>query len=337
MIHLRTMVKPSLLKPSVNLFSQLLTNPKLPQKNYLRIQTQLLQSVKQQEETPSTLASIALFKKIYGDTPYANNPLGTSESISHINEQAIKKFYQQYYVGKNALLVLVGDISLDQAKEISEEMVGKLPAGEKPPALQNSFPTPKGEAIQISYPASQTAIKLGTLGINWQNPDYFPLLVGNYILGGGPLTSRLFQEVRQARGLTYSVNSGFIPMKERGPFIIALQTKNQDVNQSLNVIHQVLQQYLNKGPTPKELQMAKKHLIGNFPLTIDSNTNISANVIVIAFYGLPLNFLDTYREEVGRVTKQEIDLAFQKTIHPETFVTVTVGPKGGEKQGEKKG
>lgn len=325
-LRLRSLSKPTLLNPTVDLFSHLVNAPKLPAKSYNRIKNQLLLRVKQKEETPSDVATIAFFNKIYGNTPYAHDTLGTTSSLQQLTPTNVADFYHRYYVGSNAILVITGDVTLDQAKIIADKTVGSLPAGTKPAALTITLPESKQSLTQIPFPSPQTAIALGEIGIERASPDYFPLSVGNYILGGGPLTSRLFMAVRQERGLTYSVGSDFIPMQGKGPFIITLQTKNQDRNEALQVINQVLRDYVTKGPTPQELTAAKKHLIGGFPVNLDSNAAITSVVTRIAFYHLPLDYLDTYRDNINNVTIEQVKQAFATHVQPLALTTVTVGP-----------
>jgi zinc protease len=335
-LHLRSLTKPELLTPAVNLFSQLIIAPKLPVKNYERIKNQMLQDIKQQDETPSSIAAVALFKKIYGNTPYGHSTQGTVNTVSKITPQQIAAFYHHYYVGRNAIITIVGDVDEQQARNIASTTFGQLPAGnaaEPIPAVTNIT---AAQTVAIDYPSNQSALKLGQLGIEWSNPNFFNLAVGNYILGGGSLTSQLFLEVRQKRGLTYSVDSNFYPLKEKGPFIIELQTKNEDRQKALQVINDVLHRFLTQGPTEDELAMAKKHIIGNFPLTIDSNKAISAKLIMIAFYHLPSDYLDTYRQRINQVTTNEVKTAFQQTIKPDQLITVIVGPAMETKQDAKK-
>ncbi len=325
-INLRSLSRPALLGPAVKLFSDVLVDPKLPEKNYNRIKNQILQAIKQQQETPGSIASIAFYKKVYGNTPYAHNPLGTKQSINKITPQQIYQFYKKYYVGNNAIMVIVGNINKAKAADIAEKTVGRLSVGKVIGSAISKPPTTKKVTQVVNYPSSQTSIRIGELGVSRSTPDYFPLKVGNYILGGGPLTSRLFKAIRQDKGLTYFVYSQFILMKEKGPFVISLQTKNQKSDEAITVVNAIVDKFVQDGPTQRELTTAKKHLIGSFPLGLDSNAAILNNVAMIAFYQLPLNFLDTYRDNIAAITLGQIKTAFQKHLQPNDFITVTVGP-----------
>jgi zinc protease len=157
------------------------------------------------------------------------------------------------------------------------------------------------------------------------DPDYFPLYVGNYILGGGGLVSRLSMEVREKRGLSYSVYSYFLPLRKAGPLIVGLQTKNAQRDQALKLVRQVISDFVAKGPTEQELNAAKKHITGGFPLRLDSNGKIAENLAVIAFYGLPLTYLDDFIPRIESVTAAQIRNAFRQRVHPDQMVTVVVG------------
>lgn len=181
---------------------------------------------------------------------------------------------------------------------------------------------------RITFPASQSHIRIGQPGVTRTDPDYFPLYVGNYILGGGGLVSRLSEEVREKRGFSYSIYSYFLPMRRKGPFILGLQTKNSQRDQALKVVRKVLADFVAQGPTEKELEAAKKYLTGSFPLRIDSNGKIADYLTIIGFYGLPLTYLNDFIPRIEAVTIAQIRDAYQRRVHPEKMVTVIVGGEG---------
>ncbi|MEE8234363.1 MAG: insulinase family protein, partial [Gammaproteobacteria bacterium] len=165
--------------------------------------------------------------------------------------------------------------------------------------------------------------------------DYFPLYVGNHVLGGGGMVSRLFEEIREKRGLSYSANSYFSPMRENGTFMASLQTRTDQVEEALTVLRDNLKIFIKHGPTEAELEASKKNITGGFPLRLDSNSKIIGYIGMIGFYGLPMNYLETFRAKVNAVTVDQIKNAFKRRLSPETFVTVMVGPGSGENGSEK--
>jgi zinc protease len=177
---------------------------------------------------------------------------------------------------------------------------------------------------RIAHPAVQAHLLVGLPALKRGDPDFFPLAVGNYSLGGGGFVSRLMKEVRDKRGLAYSVHSYFQPLQQLGPFQMGLQTKKTQADDALKVAREVLASFLEQGPTETELQAAKQNLIGSFPLRLDSNRELLENVAMIGFYGLPLDYLDRYPENIEKVTVADIKAAFARHVRPEHLVTVVV-------------
>jgi zinc protease len=178
---------------------------------------------------------------------------------------------------------------------------------------------------RIAHPASQSHILIGTPGVARNDEDYFPLYVGNYILGGGGFVSRLMNEVREKRGLAYSVYSYFMPMQQSGAFQIGLQTKKGQADEALKLVRETLRTFVDKGVTQKELTAAKQNIIGGFPLRIDSNKKIIDYLSVIGFYDLPLTYLDDFTRRVKQVNVAQIRDAFARHINPQAMATVIVG------------
>jgi zinc protease len=157
------------------------------------------------------------------------------------------------------------------------------------------------------------------------DPDYFALYVGNHIFGGSGLVSLLAEEVREKRGLSYSVYSFFSPMRADGPFLMGAQTKNDQAQLALDVMRNSLRDYIQRGPTDAELKASKQNITGGFPLNIASNGKIVEYISMIGFYKLPLDHLDTFVSKINAVTKEQIKDAFKRRVHPDKFVTVVVG------------
>jgi len=166
---------------------------------------------------------------------------------------------------------------------------------------------------------------MGAPGIARNDPDLLALSVGNYILGGGGFVSRLTEEVREKKGMVYSVYSYFSPRKQRGPFLINFQTKKTQVDEALSLVKKTLNDFIDNGVTEEELAAAKANIIGGFPMKIDSNKKILSYLSVIGFYDLPLDYLETYNDKIAAITTEQIKAAFQKHLNPEKMVTVIVG------------
>ena len=177
----------------------------------------------------------------------------------------------------------------------------------------------------LAFPSTQTHIYLGQLGIARHDPDFFPLLVGNHVLGSSGLVSLLGEEVRNKRGLSYSVYSGLVPMRRAGPFFAVAQTKNAQAEEAMAVMRKTIADFVKDGPDRKLLDDAKRNLTGGFPLRIASNGKIVEQLAVIGFYGYPLDWLDTYVAKVDAVTAEQVRDAFRRRIDPASFTAVVVG------------
>jgi zinc protease len=224
------------------------------------------------------------------------------------------------------VVALIGDLSRAEAAAIAEQITEGLPRdGGAEFALPPVRALSAAATRIIAHPATQSHILIGAPGIRRDDPDYFPLFVGNYILGGGGFVSRITEEVRQKRGLAYSAYSYFSPLKREGPFVIGMQTRREQVPEALKVVRNTLREFLANGPTEGELKAAKQNLIGGFPLRIDSNRKIHGYLALIGSYGLPLTYLDDFVKNVEQVTVADIRSAFARRIDPERMVTVVVG------------
>ncbi len=324
-VSLRSLSDSALLDPALELFARVLAAPAFPAENLERQRAQALVSLQKDAQSPGAIAEKAFYRELYGQHPYASDPLGDETSLKAVTREDLLAFHRRHYVGANAWVVIVGDASKRQARNIAERVLGKLPAGKAASPLSPVRTLYSGWQKKINFPATQTHINMGHPGVRRGDPDYFPLYVGNYILGGGGLVSRLSVEVREKHGLSYSVYSYFLPLRMPGPLFIGLQTKNSQRDQALKMVRQVVSDFVAKGPTNEELVAAKKHLTGSFPLRLDSNGKIAENLAVIGFYGLPLTYLDDFISRVEAVSVDQIRVAFRRRVHPEQMVTVTVG------------
>lgn len=322
--QLKTVTDDAKLNTALNYFTKIF-QPDFPQTAFEREKKLQNVAIMQQEESPDIVNQRALLKAIYPHHPYGNPILGVQDSVEKIQLSDVKKFYEKYHTASNATISMAGAIDLKTAKKMAEQMTQFIPMGKKAEPLPEASLTSQAVRKNISYDSSQTVIGIGQVGITYHDPDYFPLMVGNYILGGGTLVSRLSDEIREKRGLTYGVQSYFSPMEAQGPFIISLATRTEKANEALQIAQGVLTQWVKKGPTASELVAAKRFIRGNFPLRFETNADIAKALLIMGFYQLPLDRLDNYSSQVDAVTREQIKAAFQKHIQPEKMVIVTVG------------
>ncbi|WP_454785653.1 M16 family metallopeptidase [Legionella sp. WA2024007413] len=322
---LRTLVDPEALPKAATTFAQIINHPDFPDEAFAREKKQLLMTIEQRQESPEEIANLHFFQTLYQQHPYAHPVNGTAETVNAINMSQVIEFNKRYYVAKNAILVMVGAINSETAHQLADQLTQELPEGHSAPPIPPATQLTHADTVKIPFPSTQTVIRLGQIGIDHHAPNYFPLIVGNYILGGGALVSQLAIEVREKRGLTYGIDSQFVPMSGKGPFLISLSTKNNQTQNALEIIQNVLRTYINKGPTDEELNAAKQYLTGSFPLSLSGNRSIANILLRIAFYHLPEDFLDTYTARINAVTKEQIKQAFQQQVNPDKLLLLTVG------------
>jgi zinc protease len=326
-LGLRTLTQADLFKQALSAFQQVVTQPGFAKDEFQRIKDQVQIELQQQQEQPNFIVKKTFYQALYGQHPYAHLKEGTQQSVAAITLADVQRFYRQYYVAQNAILVLVGDISKAQAEQLAENLFAKLGQGQKAPALPKVPALQAGKTQHIDFSSTQTHVLAGLPALTRTDADYFPLYVGNYILGGGGLVSRLFYEVREKRGLAYSAYSYFSPLAEAGPFTLGLQTQNKQSDLAIAVLKQTLYEFIQKGPSQQELEAAKKNLTGGFVLRFDNNSKLLNYIVMIAFYQLPLDYLDTFQTQVAKVTLAQIREAFQHRVNPKLLQVISVGGK----------
>lgn len=322
----RTLTREPALGTTLETLATVVSRPRFPEADLERLRKATLVSLRQDDQDPARVGQKAWYQAIYGDHPYASDPAGTPASVSGLTRQELVDFHRRYYVARNGILTLVGALTRAQAEQVAEQLTRNLPEGQPASPVPPVPPLSDGALERIPFPSAQAHLYTGQPGMSRVDPDYFPLYVGNHILGGNGLVSQLSEEVREKRGLSYSVYSYFQPMQGLGPFLMGLQTKSRQADQARQVLMDTLSRFLDQGPTDKELRDAKLNLTGGFPLRIASNGKILEYLAVIGFYDLPLDYLDTFNDRVNAVTAEQIRDGFRRRLDPGRFATVIVGP-----------
>ena len=320
-VSLRTLAAKDKREPALSILNAVLHAPLFDAAIFEREKTRTIAGLKEAMTRPDSIAGKAFWAALYPNHPYGRQ--ATPETVASLGRDDLAAFHARYYNAANANITLVGDLSRADAEKIAEAIAAGLPKGEAA-TLPDAPQLPKWSLTQLAHPASQAHIYIGLPAIERGNPDFFPLLVGNYTLGGGGFVSRLMKEVRDKRGYAYSVYSYFAPLRQTGPFQIGLQTKRSQARDALKVTREVLTGFLKEGPSEEELAAAKANLTGSFPLRLDSNKKILENVANIGFYGLPFDYLDQYQAKVQAVTAEDVRQAFARRVRPENLITVTV-------------
>ncbi|WP_296483072.1 pitrilysin family protein [Rhodoferax sp.] len=324
---LRSLSYPELLGKAVQLAARQLGEPAFPEAIWQRERETLNAAIKEANTRPATLANRAFEKAVYGQHPYGFEM--TEATLARISVSDMKSLHARLIAPCRAKVTLVGAVNRAQADALVTQLLARLPTAHAPcpalPTVAEVVPLDQPVATQISFDSAQAHVLIGQPGFTRQDSDYFALTVGNYILGGGGFVSRLTNEVREKRGLSYSVYSYFAPGLHAGAFTLGLQTRPDQAEQAVQVSRDVLRRFVADGPTEAELQAAKDNLIGGFALRIDSNGKLLGNVANIAWHGLALDYLETWTQQVAKVTAQDIKAAFQRKLQPDKMVTVVLG------------
>ncbi len=333
-ISLRTLTMEEQMTSALATWQKVIEKPDFPDADFERLKKQAMVGLQAEKQNPSSIANKAFYKNLYGDHPYASPQNGTEESINALSTKDLKAFFKQYYVNKNGQLALVGAIDKKQAEEIANNiskalLSGEKGEGEKAAAIPKVKPLEKSKVVHIPFPSTQAHVMIGQPGDKRGDKDYFSLYLGNHGLGGSGFTSRLMKEVRVKRGLSYSVYSYFIPMQENGPFMVGLQTKLSQTDEAIKVAREVLEKFPKEGPSEEDLKASKLNIVGGFPLRTASNDDIIGYIAMIGFYGLPLDYLNTFTDTVEKVSRDQVVDAFKRRIHLDKMLTVIVG---GEKK-----
>ncbi len=326
-ISIRTLASERERAQALATLAEMLQTPAFPEAAFAREKARLVDAVKEEQTKPDAVASRAFYRLLYGEHPYALSP--TAESVGRIQRADVEGYYRANYVAERAVVAIVGDADRALAERIAEQLTAGLPRAQGAPPQLPEVAQPRGETLRIEHPASQSHILLGLPAMERSDPDFFPMLLGNYVLGGGGFVSRLYMEVREKRGYAYSVYSYFLPLAQQGPFQIGLQTKNEQAEEALARVRVVLDGFLAQGPSAAELKAAKQNLTGGFALRIDSNRKLLEQVAVIGYYRLPLTWLDDFTARVEKVSAAEVRAAFARRVRADSLVTVVVG--GGKK------
>ena len=323
---LRSLTEPDLLAGAVALAARQLAEPAFPAALWQRDRPKWIASLREARTRPGVLAQQAYAAAVYGSHPYGQEM--TEASLRRLQVRDLAALHAQVVRPCYARVTLVGALDRTQADALVGKLLGRLRAHDCParPTVPEVAPLTAPRAIVLPFASAQTHILLGQPGYRRADPDHLALMVGNHILGGGGFAARLTDEVREKRGLTYGVDSHFGPGLHAGAFTIGLQTRPDQAEAALRLVHEMLTQFVQDGPTEAELQAAKANLIGSFPLQLDGNLKLLETVASIAWYGWPLDHLDTWSARVQSVSTADIRSAFQRVLQPNRMVSVVLGP-----------
>lgn len=323
--RLRTLSQDAVLQGAMALSSQQIAAPRWDGSIWQRDRQRLIASWQNEQERPDVRASQAFHQAVYQGHPYGRT--ATPHTWGAIRAGDISRFYARHARACEARITVVGDVDTAQAHALVDQWLQALPAvgcASLPPVLDVAA-LPNAVHIVTPMPEAQAHIWVGQPGMARNDPDFLPLLVGNHILGGSGFTSRLMQDIREQRGLTYGVQSFFSPGRHAGAFAVTLQTRPDQAELAVQLIHEHIARFVQEGPSAQELEQAQAALINGFALRLDTNRKLLDNLAALAWNDLPIDYLDTWTQHVQAITAEQIRVAFARVLQPERMVTVVLG------------
>jgi zinc protease len=314
------------LRTGLDLLADVLMRPAFDQKEIDRKVKETLASIRRQKEEPDVIAGEAFTKAVFGGHPYGKTSDDVAAYLPKLVRQDVVDFYSQRYGPNDAIIAVVGDVDeKDIVPLLNDYFKGWKPAEKTAPS--HSAPPTIGAVVvnKLDKKITQANIAMGHLGISRENPDYYAVMIMNYILGGGGFSSRLMDNIRDNRGLAYDVHSSFSAQKEPGSFRVWVQTKSESANQAIEEIFKELKRIRTEPVTEKELADAKAYLTGSFPLRMDTSAKIGGMMTSVEIYNLGLDYPQKYPKLINAVTKEDILRVAKKYIDPDKMVIVVLG------------
>ena len=312
------------LDASFALLAEVLLRPTFPGDEFKRKRTETLGGLQSQEENPGWVSGKAFQEKLYASHPFGRLVEGQASTLANINQADVTNFYQTYFRPNNTIMGLAGEISPTQAEQLIARHLGSWQQGPVPQVSWPAAPQPIAEQLFIDKQVSQANVILGHPGVSRLNPDFYAIRVMNYILGSSGFGSRLMERIREELALVYSIRSSFSARKHAGPFRVVLQTKNTTAKQAIDECIAILQQFMEKGVTQKELDAAKSYLINSYPLGLVSNRDFARLLPALEFFELGLDYPERYPEMIAAITLEQVQEAAKKYLHPDKLLQVVV-------------
>ncbi|ASG67854.1 peptidase M16 [Francisella halioticida] len=321
-IKIRLLNDANIIDKTIKILHEIFTTPDFDQNILDREKIQTLTHINYLNQQPNYLASLEFSRNIFANNPYSHPVIGYENSVKDISSKDIADFFNKYTCASNANICIVGAVRSIQAKDISQQILDSLPKGTKNTAIFNQQEN-NTKVIKNTFNSKQTSILMGhQLLLNIQDPLYFPVKLGNEILGGSGLNSLLFNKVREELGLVYNISSDVNLNPDYGSFVISAQTSNPKL--ALDTIDDVYSNFIKNTIDDETIKNSKKHIEGTHLLSSVKNSSKLNMLSSIANKDLPLDFFDTYVENINNVTATQIHNSFLQ-IQQNNFITVMVG------------
>ena len=324
-LTLRSLSRPATLRQAGELMQQALSQPRYDAEVFRRTRQQAELALRQNESQPGYIAMRESVKLDYPQHPYSAAAYTSVQSLQAVSLDDVKTFHRNQYAKEGAVVALVGDLNRQQADRLVGNLLKGLPekaqtAAKVPPVNEQA-----GRRADIPFASEQAQVVMSMPLISRNDPDYYALVAGNYILGGGGFDSRLMKTLRDEHGYVYGVSSDLMPQREKGRFVIQFATQKSQAPKALEAAETVLRRFIAEGPTEAELQQAKDNIIGSFPLRFDTNQKLLGYLGMIGLYDLPSDWMEQYPKKIEALTVDDVKKAWQRRVKPENLNTVVVG------------
>ena len=310
----------------LDLLAEALLGPAFPEDELKRKVVEIEGALRRAEESPEVLAGRALARALYPGHPYAHPVAGTIESVAKLTREQVVRFYRGHYRPDAAAIAVVGDVAVDQIRAALVRRLGGWAAPNEPLAsVPPAPPSPPVVSDVIKRPdLTQATVFLGRPGIGQTHPDYYALVVANYVLGGGS-ASRLYTRVREERGLAYSVYSALVPGRYGASTVVSLQTRTDAVSAATGLVKDEMAAMGRAPVDARELELARSYLVGSFPLRLDTSQKLADLLIAIEEQGLGLDYPDRFKAGIAAVTAADVERVAARYLAPAGFSTIIVG------------
>jgi zinc protease len=307
------------------LLSLALTAPRFDADAIDRIRAGMLAGIRRRATDPNQVAGEKWFARAFPDHPYGRPQRGNLESVANIAAADLRAMHRNMFARANLKVATIGAIGADEIAKLVDRAFAGLPEQPNLMPVADVLPQGKGERDVVEMDVPQTVITFGGLGLKRSDPDFVPAFVLNHILGGGSFSSRLYREVREKRGLAYSVYSSLAPMRHTGLFIGGVSTRNDRAAESLSIILEQIRQIAAEGPSDEELAKAKSYLIGSFPLRFDTSAKIASQLLEIQIEDLGIDYIDRRNGLIAAVTAEDVRRAASRFLADASLLVTLVG------------
>jgi predicted Zn-dependent peptidase len=313
------------LDEGLKLLADLIRNPAFDEKGFSVEKNKMLESIKRENDDPSTIAEREFMGQIFPGS--VRGIPATVESVERIGRGDVEKYYNDYIGPENFIFGITGDFDSKKIIAKFEKLFKGMPSAEKKLPPEPAYPDDVKPGVYIvDKKLPQTVIRAGHLGINRADPDYHAVVVTNYVIGGGGFSSRLIKDIRSTRGLAYSVWSYFTGGRgDRGVFMVGGETKNESSYELIAASKEIISDVIKNGVTEDELAMAKEAIVNSFVFTFDKDSKIVSSYLRLEYYGMPKDYLETFRDRINEVDMEKVKEVAGKYLHPDRMVILAVG------------